>query len=113
MLSSMPSAQGIDAGEVEDCIMIALRERTTGGDIARRSPAACRFPNAAPVVEINRFVPARRLPGASALPAQRVGNQKLRLVAGGMEGGLARVQTGSGYMRMDPWLIEREALICW
>lgn len=104
---------GVDAGEIEDCIMGGtFGEGTTGGNIARAIALRAGLPVTVGGVSVNRFCSSGLQ--AIAMAAQRVILEGAPvMVAGGVES-ISCVQNESNvHMRRDPWLVEHKPELYW
>ena len=104
---------GLDAAEIEDCIMGGtFGEGTTGGNIARAIALRAGLPVTTGGLTINRF-------GSSglqsiALAAQRVMTEGCpAIVAGGVESISCVQNEANKHMRADPWLMENKPELYW
>ena len=104
---------GIDPAEVEDVIMgSALRQGTTGGNVARQIALRAGLPITTAGLSINRFCSSGLQ--SIALAAQRVMTEGAEvIVAGGLES-ISCVQNETNtHMRRDPWIDEHKPTLYW
>ena len=104
---------GLDAAEIEDCIMGGtFGEGTTGGNIARAIALRAGLPVTTGGLTINRFCSSGLQ--SIALAAQRVMTEGCpAIVAGGVESISCVQNEANKHMRADPWLMEHKPELYW
>ena len=104
---------GLDAAEIEDCIMGGtFGEGTTGGNIARAIALRAGLPVTTGGLTINRFCSSGLQ--SIALAAQRVMTEGCpAIVAGGVESISCVQNEANKHMRVDPWLMEHKPELYW
>lgn len=104
---------GLDAGEIEDCIMGGtLLEGTTGGNVARAIALRAGLPVTTAGMTINRFCSSGLQ--SIAMAAQRVMVEGApAIVAGGLESISCVQNQANTFMRRDPWLQENKPELYW
>ncbi|KWF13359.1 acetyl-CoA C-acyltransferase [Burkholderia pseudomultivorans] len=104
---------GIDADEVEDCILGgSLSEGTTGGNVARIAALRAGLPVTTAGLTVNRFCSSGLQTIALAAQRAMVGEGDV-FVAGGVES-ISCVQNElNRHMAEDPWMVEHKPEIYW